>query len=208
MTIQKHRELTGTMVLLLIAGLFISNLPFQGVAQAGVFGDSSKSAGAAQSFPVIDLPAPKAESERTYLGLSKTGDFRLGQIKTQILIIEMFSTYCSFCQRLAPQMNVMYNEIERRSDLKDKVKIIAIGLGDRAYEVKNWKEKFHVPFPIFDDPYMRVGKELLVTATPTIIVVKTDEKGGQEKFYTHPGPFEDGSKFLADIIVRSGLTFK
>lgn len=44
-------------------------------------------------IPAIDLPMPATEQAKNYLGLSGTGSFRIGQIKAQTLIIQVFSYY-------------------------------------------------------------------------------------------------------------------
>ena len=156
-------------------------------------------------FPALDLPPPQSESERAYLGISEVGAFKVNQIKAAVLIIEVFNFYCPHCQRAAPLVDKVYREIQGRPDLKERVKMIGIGLANSAYEVNLFKEKYKVPFPLFPDKDMAILKKIVVLGTPTFIGVKVNEQGLQERFYLHPGTFDNPSKFLAEIITLSGL---
>jgi hypothetical protein len=148
---------------------------------------------------------PKSDAERAYLGLSGTGPFDIRQIKAQVLIIEAFGAFCSHCHRAAPYVNEVYEAIERRLDLKDQVKIIGVGMRSTPFEVDLFKEKLHVPFPLFADKDMVIEELLSVDATPTFIGVKINKDGSQERFYFRRGPFENASQFLSEIIRLSGI---
>jgi hypothetical protein len=45
------------------------------------------------AMPEISLPIPKAPAHRKYLGLSGKGQFKIPQIKADVVIIEIFSMY-------------------------------------------------------------------------------------------------------------------
>jgi thiol-disulfide isomerase/thioredoxin len=156
-------------------------------------------------FPALDLPPPQSQSERVYLGIPEAGAFKVNQIKAAVLIIEVFNFYCPHCQRVAPLVDKVYREIQGRPDLKERVKMIGIGLSNSAYEVNLFKEKYKVPFPLFPDKDMAILKKIVVLGTPTFIGVKVNEQGLQERFYLHSGTFDNPSKFLAEIITLSGL---
>ncbi len=157
------------------------------------------------SLPAFELPVPRSESEKTYLGLSGKGKFKVGQIKPGIVIIEIFSFYCPFCQRSAPLVDEVYRKIQERPDLKDKIRMIGIAAGNSDYEAKSFKEKYGLPFPVFPDEEMDIVILLGVRYTPTFIGVKVDGKGSQEQFYFLPNAFQDASQFLAEILKASGL---
>ena len=156
-------------------------------------------------FPVFELPMPASEEEKGYLGLDGSGNFKVRQIKARVLIIEVFSFYCPHCQRTAAQVNDLYQMIEKRADLKGKVKMIGIGAKNSAYEIDAYKERYHVPFPLFPDEEMEITEKLGVKGTPTFIGVKADGKGNQKQIYFGEGGFQDNQKFLTEIIRLSGL---
>jgi hypothetical protein len=100
----------------------------------------------------------------------------------------------------------VYRTIEGRSDLKNRVKIIGIGMRSTPFEVSVFKEKFHVPFPLFADKDMAVEKLLSIDTTPTFIGVKMNKDGTRERFYFRRGSFESSSQFLSELITLSGIT--
>jgi thiol-disulfide isomerase/thioredoxin len=156
-------------------------------------------------FPIFELPLPGTEEDRGYLGLTGSGTFKVGQIKARIVIIEVFSFYCPHCQRTAAQINDLYEAMERRADLKGRIKMIGIGAKNSAYEVDSYKERYHVPFPLFPDEDMAITERLRVKGTPTFIGVKVDGKGFQKQIYFGEGGFQDNQKFLKEIVRLSGL---
>jgi thiol-disulfide isomerase/thioredoxin len=203
---EKDKKRITTILFFLLALLLWGCAP-QGAKTAGISGEPIKPGlYKHMSFPIFELPIPQSEPEKNYIGLSGVGNFKVGQIKAQVLIIEVFNFYCPHCQHAAPRVNELYQEIQGRSDMKEKIKIIGIGIGNSPYEVNSFREKYQVPFPLFSDQSMAISKMLGVIATPTFIGVKVNDKGSQEYFYFKAGGFdEDARQFLAEIIKLSGL---
>ena len=156
-------------------------------------------------FPAFTLSVPASEIDKGYLGIGGSGTFKVGQIKARVVIIEVFSFYCPHCQRTAAQVNDLYWMIEQRADLKGKVKMIGIGAKNSAYEVEAYRERYHVPFPLFPDEDMGITEQLAVKGTPTFIGVRVDGRGFQKQFYFREGGFKDNQEFLAEIVRLSGL---
>ena len=77
-----------------------------------------------ESFPDIALPIPVKADYREYLGLTGKGQFKISHIKADVVIVEIFSMYCPYCQREAPNINELYKLISQKNDLKHKIKII------------------------------------------------------------------------------------
>ncbi|MBW2602227.1 MAG: hypothetical protein JRD47_09970 [Deltaproteobacteria bacterium] len=44
-------------------------------------------------LPEINLPVPKNPAHRSYLGLSEEGNFKIPQIKADVVIIEILNVY-------------------------------------------------------------------------------------------------------------------
>ena len=99
-----------------------------------------------EQFPVINLPIPKSLDEKNYLGLSGSGSFKIQQIKAKVVIIEIFSMYCPYCQKDAPGVNELYRLIENNLDIRNKIKLIGIGAGNSSYEVEVLKKHIISPF--------------------------------------------------------------
>jgi thiol-disulfide isomerase/thioredoxin len=112
----------------------------------------------AASLAKIPLPVPEDRGERQYLGVETGETFTLPQVKAKLLIVHVFSMYCPFCQADAPHVNELYAMIQKSPALKDKVRIVGLGVGNTSFEVKVYKEKFAVPFPLFSDENFDVQK--------------------------------------------------
>jgi peroxiredoxin len=156
-------------------------------------------------LPVINLPIPKNPEERSYLGLSGSGLFKIPQIKARAVIVELFSMYCPFCQKDAPGVNELYRLIENNPDTKSKVKLIGIGAGNSPYEVEVFKKTYNVPFPLFPDKDFVIHKTCGEVRTPYYMVVKINENGTHQIVHTQLGDYPGAEPFLEIVLKASGL---
>jgi thiol-disulfide isomerase/thioredoxin len=157
------------------------------------------------TLPVIKLPIPKSPEEKNYLGLEGEGSFTIPQIKAKVVLIEIFSMYCPYCQNEAPRVNELYNAIENNPDLKGKIKIIGIGAGNTPMEVDVFRKKFQIAFPLFPDVDYSIHKVCGEVRTPYFIGVKVNEDGSDEVIYSGLGALQEINQFLEIIRNRSGL---
>ena len=160
------------------------------------------------SLPDFQLPAPKDSADKNYLGVSGpffSGPFKIPQIKANVVIIEIFSMYCPYCQAEAPHMNSLFSRIESDPDLKGKIKLLGIGAGNSEYEVGVFKKKYHVAFPLFPDGDFKIYDVIGEVRTPYFIGVKINPDGSHQVIYSKLGAFESVDRFLNQIIQLSGL---
>jgi thiol-disulfide isomerase/thioredoxin len=158
-------------------------------------------------LPDIKLSMPKDMADKNYLGLGffGFGSFTIPEIKTSLVIIEIFSMYCPYCQREAPNVNQLYEKIEQNPALKGKIKIIGIGVGNTSYEVGTFKKKYNVSFPLFADADYVIHKMVGEVRTPYFIGVKMNQDGSHQVIYSKLGEMEGVDQFLATMIRLSGL---
>jgi thiol-disulfide isomerase/thioredoxin len=156
-------------------------------------------------LPRIKLPIPKDPGEKSYLGLSGKGFFRIPQIKAQVVLIEIFSLYCPQCQKIAPGIEELYRIIENHPDLKEKIKLIGIGAGNSFYEVEVFKKTYHTPFPLFPDNDFTIHKALGDVRSPYFIAIKINKNGTHEVIHSELDSFREAHSFLELIINASGL---
>ncbi len=157
------------------------------------------------NLPLIKLPVPESEVEKAYLGLKGKGSFTIPQIEADVVIIEIFSMYCPYCQKEAPIVNDLYNAIEQNTDIKGKFKIIGIGAGNTPFEVEVFRKKFQIPFPLFSDADFSIHKLCGEVRTPYFIVVKINKDGTHKVIYSRLGSIQDPNQFLELIFTLSGL---
>jgi thiol-disulfide isomerase/thioredoxin len=156
-------------------------------------------------LPVINLSIPKSPEEKTYLGLSGSGLFKIPQIKAKVVIVEIFSMYCPYCQKDAPGINELHRLIENNPDINNKIKLIGIGAGNSPFEVEVFKKTYNVPFPLFPDKDFTIHKAFGEVRTPYFVVVKINENGTHQIVHTQLGNYPGAEPFLDLVLKASGL---
>lgn len=155
-------------------------------------------------LPEITLPVPQQASEKAYLGIADTEFFNITQIKSPVVIIEIFSMYCPFCQKEAPLVNKLHELIQSKPVLKDKIKLIGIGAGNTQFEVDFFKSEYSIPFPLLPDESFSVHKAVGEVRTPYFFVVQTKPDGSNRIIYSKAGSIQDPQEFL-ELITKKAL---
>jgi peroxiredoxin len=159
-----------------------------------------------EPFPDLKLPVPAESEHLKYLGLGPKAEatFTLDQVKANVVILEVFSMYCPYCQNEAPSINALYAKIAERG-FDDRVKLIGLGAGNSSYEVGLFKGKFGIKFPLLPDNDLRLHTALGQVRTPYFIVVSLKPDGSQQVIYSKVGTIGDPVQFLDSIIQTAGL---
>jgi len=163
------------------------------------------------ALPEFELAIPKDAAERNYLGLSRGlplfggGTFKIPQIKGEVVILEIFSMYCPYCQAEAPNVRALYEKIEKSASLRGRIKVVGIGAGNNAYEVDTFKKKYQIPFPLFADTDFVLHKKFGEVRTPYFIVLRNYPNGSYRIVYSKLGAFGEVDTFLTSVIKLTGL---
>ena len=105
-----------------------------------------------EELPEITLSTTEVQTHQDYLGITKNKKtFRVTEIKADIILIEIFSMYCPYCQKDAPVVNELYSKISQDEKLKHKIKLIGIGAGNSPFGVDFFQKTYNVNFPLFSD---------------------------------------------------------
>ena len=154
-------------------------------------------------LPAFELPMPEDARNRQYLGLDGSREtFRIGDLGAETVIVQIFSMYCPSCQREAPKVNELYLLIQNDPQLRGRVKMIGIGVGNSAFEVDYFRKSYAIAFPLFPDEDFAIHKLCGEVRTPYFIAVKTVPGGEPVVFHTHLGGFDTPRAFLDDILKR------
>jgi hypothetical protein len=142
----------------------------------------------------LSFPAVLSEHDQKYLGLSSTGPFKLENIGAPYVVLENMRTSCPHCLAQIPGMNSFFNLVQK-SDLKGKVKFMAVAQGCSAADVRNFKKGHKVAFPILADPNGTVGQALGLSGVPTTVIMN---RNGQA-LRVHVGDIGSPKKALAEL---------
>jgi thiol-disulfide isomerase/thioredoxin len=181
---------------LILVGCFI-------FASYGAFAGQCPSEG--DVFPEITLSVPQQAGEKDYLGITATENFTIKEIKAPVVIIEIFSMYCPYCQKEAPLINELYELIQNKPVLKDKIIIIGLGAGNTQFEVDFFKSEYSIPFPLLPDESFSVHKAVGEVRTPYFFVLQIKPDGSNKIIYSKAGSIQDPRAFLELIVKKSGL---
>jgi thiol-disulfide isomerase/thioredoxin len=155
-----------------------------------------------QVFPNLHLPLPQRVEERNYLKV-ENGPFTLSQVRSKIIIVEIFSMYCPHCQREAPNVNRLYEAIQADPKMASKIRLIGIGAGNSIFEVDAFRNLYHIEFPLIPDPNLVVHKKLGGVGTPYFFVLKHGPGGTLKVLYSRVGTFGEPQDFLKLIASRA-----
>lgn len=156
-------------------------------------------------LPLIQIPTPETLEERNYLGIDKEGFFTIPKIKANVVIVYFFSFYCRFCATQVVYVNELYGVIDKNPDLKNKIKLIGIGIGNTPMEVDKFKETNRIPFPLIPDTDFSIHKAYGEIITPYFVVVRIKEDGTHRVIYCTYA-FNDVNDVLKLILKKSELT--
>jgi len=190
-----------------MTGCYLTCLAFALILLTTVASPAAETPRAGGPVPDLKLAMPADRADRAYLGLPGWGGtFKIPDIKAQVVIIEIFSMYCPFCQKEAPAVNELYAAIGKDPALQGKVKLLGIGAGNSAFEVATFKKKYAVPFPLVPDPDYAAHKLCGEVRTPYFIAVKINGDRSQEIVHANPGSFGEIRPFLEKLRRAAGLT--
>lgn len=156
-------------------------------------------------LPDMKLPVPQTAEEAGYLGIKQKDTFKVPQIKAELVIIEVFSMYCPFCQKEAPAVNQLYQAIAGDRNLKDRVRMLGIGSGNSTFEVNTFKKHYSVPFPLVPDADYKIHNALGQPRTPYFLAVRLNSNGSHEIVYSKVGSFGDPGEFLDMLLKKAKM---
>lgn len=168
----------------------------------GLFVVLTSAAFAAETFPNMSMTGKFTDAEKTYLGID-SDTLTLDDIKAEYLFVDAFSMYCPICQRDAPHLNTVFDEVSK-ADTEGKIRFLGIGLGNTSFEVAFYQKKFNVAFPIVWDENYLIHKALGEVGTPTFYLVKL-VGGSYEILHESSGAIEDTDAFTELILSKAGV---
>ncbi|MFP5257420.1 MAG: peroxiredoxin family protein [Acidobacteriota bacterium] len=191
----------------LLAGLVALTLVLAGSAQALAV-EASEAPGAkplavGTTFPDVPLVGNLSPELAASLGIAQAGPTPINKIDADVLVVEIFSMYCPFCQREAPNINQLQSLIDKQN-LGGRIKIIGIGAGNSDTEVEIFRKKYNVPFALFSDSSFAVHQRIGQVGTPFFYVLRK-KPAGYEIVHTHLGLIHSPTEFLAAVTAKAGL---
>ena len=149
---------------------------------------------AGDNFPYVPLPTTKMSGDLSYLGLPQDKEMvTIEDIQADLLVLEVLNVFCFPCQTQALSLSKVYKLIEERPELKGKIKILGVALGNTKEVVEGFMNDYGLVFPVIPDPTLRVEKIIGPGIhTPFSLFIKRDASGALRLVAaTHNGAIDD-----------------
>jgi thiol-disulfide isomerase/thioredoxin len=151
------------------------------------------------NFPNLSFRDILSKGDRAYLGTGKKKVFSIRDMQGNLFIVEIFSTYCMSCPRNVPVLNSVYSMINGDPKLRQKVKVVAVAIGNTRNEAESYKEEYKVLYPVLTDFTFAFHKASGNPRVPYTVVVKRDVKGKNIVVYTYLGVIESADSLLNEV---------
>ncbi|HPD61402.1 MAG TPA: TlpA disulfide reductase family protein [Thermodesulfobacteriota bacterium] len=146
-------------------------------------------------LPAFRLSSPASADALHYLGLTKAEPFSLSQVSSKLILVEILSVFCQYCQKQTSAMNRIYQYIQEDQKLAKDIKMIGIvAVGDQK-AVAAFKTAYRVKFPLIPDPKMEIFGKLQNPAIPLLLLV--NRQG--DILLTHSGYLNDADDFFGKM---------
>jgi peroxiredoxin len=146
-------------------------------------------------LPAFRLSSPTSVDALHYLGLTKAESFSLSQVPSKLVLVEILSVFCQYCQKQTPAMNRIYQYTQEDPTLAKNIKMIGIvAIGDQK-AVEAFKTAYRVKFPLIPDPKMEIFGKLQSPPIPLLLLV--NRQG--DILLTHSGYLNDADDFFGKM---------
>lgn len=143
----------------------------------------------------IKLRTPPSQQARQYLGLKDTASFALSDIDANFIVLGYYGVKCPFCHEQAPVSNQIFDLIRQDDELSRDVKMIGVMIGSNPEETGTYAESFHILYPMTNDPFFEIYRNLGKTNVPLTLVMARDGRILMSK----TGVIADPVRFVKEI---------
>ena len=169
------------------------------VLSHGLISADIKLIGKGAQFPDVTFKDGVSKEERSYLGLSRKANFSFKDFTGSLFITEVFSTYCMSCPKNVPILNDAYSAIQNDPELKGKIKVIGIAVGNNSNEVEGFRKEYRVLYPILSDPRFTAHTALGNPRVPCTLFIRKNTKGNNIVIYAHQGVFGSTEEVMRKV---------
>lgn len=143
---------------------------------------------AGDRFPQVVMPVPAEPQDRAYLGLRGAETFTLSDVQADVVLVEILNTHCFSCRKQVQSNRKLFRRINSDPNTKVKIKIFGLAAGNNAVEVRQFREKYRVAYPIIPDPDFRLHGATGFSKTPFSLYIRKDPNTGEGRIVkTHLG---------------------
>ncbi len=171
----------------------------------GCFLAGSSIAWSADSAEFANIPLLGSEKDCELTGgCSKDFHVALSDLKSEFILVEVFSMYCPICQGAAADVNTLYGLIQK-SPAAGRFLLVGAGADNSRYEVDFYRKKYGISFALLADPDMQFYKNCGADGTPYFLLLQKNADGTLKQLYTHSGKFDNPEAFFNTLLQKANL---
>jgi hypothetical protein len=148
------------------------------------------------AFPDIAFSDKIDSATCTYLGIDKNPPLAFREIRGSFFVIEVFNIFCMRCPKNVPLLNSLYNLAEKDPQLKGKLKVIGIAVGNNRKELDTYARQYKVAFPAFADEFFSSHIALGKPRVPYTLFVKRSATGDNVVVSVHQSMFKPSTSLI------------
>ena len=150
-------------------------------------------------FPELMFDNSLSQKEQAYLGIQDKSLFSINDIKSTFILIDLTNTYCVSCKKNIIILNEVYKLIQDSKDLRSKVKVMGIAIGNNKREVDYLRKEHKIVYPLVTDPDFAAHKALGEPRVPYTMYIRRDSKGNEIILKIHKGVFKSADNLIKEI---------
>ena len=160
-----------------------------------------------ENFPDTGFTAPETSADRLYLGLAPDAkSFSVKQIPADLVLVILLNVYCVPCEDQIPVYNDLFNQIAADRTLANRLKMMAVGVGNTEEAVNQFRDKYHVAFPILADPRFILDKALGKPVLPFAVLVRLEKQTERAVVaLTYPEAKQDEERVFQDMTALQNM---
>ncbi len=166
--------------------------------------DHRRALRAGDSLPRLSVYPAKDPSRWRYLNLPREQKVvPIADAQADLLVIELLNIYCFACQSQALAFNHVFELIERKPELKERIKIVGLVVGNTDEEADDFRREYRLKFPVIADvdrhaPQL-LGPDLL---PPFSLYVRRDGSGKLTKVMATQEGVEEDPQILFNRLIE------
>jgi len=150
-------------------------------------------------LPHISLISPASQAEKEYLGVGEKKIFSVEEIQADLIVIKYLNTNCVYCIKLLPIFDEIYRTVDQDADLRKRIKILGIGVGDTMTEVDFLKKNHPIPYPVIPDTEFEAHYAIGTRRIPFIVAARKDKQGKWVVASVHVGLIFSAESFVGEL---------
>jgi len=157
-------------------------------------------------FPDFTVDNTLSRENSAYLKMPYKGKVQLSKIPHEVIILEFLNVYCHTCRMQVSIFNELKSAIAKDPDLRDKVCLLGLAVGNSLQEIADFTTEFGVQYPVLSDQdktlFNSTGN---IRGTPHTYVIRRDDRGFIVDY--HAGGVSSADRYLESIrhTLRSSL---